>query len=812
MGTFTEYLSQKNDIKLWIEKKMIDLNQYLEMAVIGDYAKTPILFDKDDIMYLYQFPPRFWKTALIYRYNKLLLEAKKAQEEGKQYPDQQKVSFNLGKGTYTFDVNTGINKLLEKLEKDKDLDHLSKLEKDQKHTYQAGHYGYDLSKVQFHPEDDDQNFTNGYVAMSKQTAQRALASWREALNSGWLGNINQFPKQKVAIGGGGKGKGEEGGVTMPILPRDVLNKFFDPSRITPDHKVTFHYLDTKGKPKTEESYVPVLLPGKMISSRAYKKHKALLQSAEDARKEGNLAQHKELLAQAQQLQDETPKHTPIDWNIHRYNYTPDPDNPSGKVRKYPRLHTDTMKFGGFSPNSQQAEQLVSGDEDWKLLEPFIIGDYRGDTYYSKSVTPDGEVHYTKYNPTQKGVTRFLKSKEGEYEYYVLNSMFDDLVQSSILELKSQLRDPSVQKFLKALKAGDADGMGKYYGTMVRKIQNHAFNFAQRVGQLNWGRGTRRKRKAASDGIISIQQSMSKGEGEGKGVLDIAKSYINRLSTLGVEEGDREIGARKWRTAGGLGSEEEIYFGHNLANLKANLAKLTAAKQSSAQGDTKQELMAERDVRKEIFDQLWSLYIATKIKLNKPWSIADANKYADENLQKVLQKRGIKVSKAPQEILDSMSDRKDASKAASRASQEAQDKAEILAAVGRGSEVSDADDAEQKIFNPETISMLKNNPVALQNLEKTMNAETDPYQKNQMRKIIDRIKGEMGIQQPQSIAAKTQAPDVVQNQPIEPANIRFNTPALIARLKANPEELNKVKSNEKLMNNPVWQDIVRQAQQ
>jgi hypothetical protein len=81
---------------------------YLEMAapatLIGgkeeeDIRKAPVLFDNNDIAFLYQFPPRHWKQALSYRYNTLIQETHKkvqlAKQNGTQY-DPHDVSNDYG--------------------------------------------------------------------------------------------------------------------------------------------------------------------------------------------------------------------------------------------------------------------------------------------------------------------------------------------------------------------------------------------------------------------------------------------------------------------------------------------------------------------------------------------------------------------------------------------------------------------------------------------------------------------------------------------------------------------------------------------
>jgi len=66
---FTDYFKQK---------------VFSEMAIDGDIIRNPIRLDKDDIEFLYQFPPQLWIQAIKARYHDDLAEALKQREQVRQ--------------------------------------------------------------------------------------------------------------------------------------------------------------------------------------------------------------------------------------------------------------------------------------------------------------------------------------------------------------------------------------------------------------------------------------------------------------------------------------------------------------------------------------------------------------------------------------------------------------------------------------------------------------------------------------------------------------------------------------------------------
>lgn len=799
MSKFFEYIKNKNT-SLWINEVFKQAHTIVEMAVLGDAAKTPILFDWDDIKYLYQFPPMFWRAALSKRYNEFLLRAKQAEEKGGTFPDRQQVTFKRGRGTWTFNVDTGVNKLLKKLEADRDDEFLSGSELDQRDQYKGGHYGYDISNPTFHPQDEEQNAANGYVGMTKKTATLALADWRKALQGGWLGNIDKFPKAEVSFGGG---KG--GAAHMPVLTGQTLAKIVPENKIANDHKVIWTYINDKGEKGTTKSYLPLLLPGKVIPTKYLNQHKELMDAAKEAKQNGDVEKANNLIAQAKQIQQEAPKYSPYDWNVHRYSTIEDPNNPKG--RKYKRLHSNAMRFGGFHPNAQQAEKLVGGEDIWKAIEPYVVDRNGNDQVLA--IDENGDQYYKKRTPIEAGVARFLNTVKGSYEFPILNTMFDDITQEATLELVKQVREPIVMRFVKALKEGNEEELGKLYPKMAKKISNNAFNFAQRVSQLDWGRGTRRLRKPATEGVVSIYDELSKAEGSRADILDLARGLANRISAQGGPDGPK-AGQRKYRSAGGLFGKEEIYFGHTIKNLMDNIKELEGElSQAKSSGHGKTALQKDAKIRQAYFQTLWSLYIATRIKFGQPWTIESANKWADSKLQLALKSKGMKVTSAPEDLLQDSP--QSARKAKTISANQEADKAEIMAAVGRESEVSSpADKAEKELFNPATIEYLKSDPEALQSAMDAIKDVKDKGEREKMQAILNRIKAEMegGSEAPQRVAAKTQSPDAVTKKPIgAPPNVDINTQKLVSKLVNDPKEFERLKNTPQIMNDPKWQQVI-----
>lgn len=831
--SFTDYLADKEEtLEQWLESK---LN---EMAVPGDYAKTPILFNQDDISYLYQFPPRFWAMALKHRYNDTLLDTKEKHDKGDRHDPQHRIIFPDRKGSQAiFTVQNTSPMLLNRLEKDKDLESLGRLGPDQAHQYQGGHHGYDMGGKY---SSGEETLTRGYVPMTITTAHDVLKDWRNAIKSGWLGPAGDGGEHKPVSFGGGR----SGPMQLPTASKQELIKAGIPSgQIGPDGKVTWRYLRLKKngqspEPVEETSYVPHLLPGKMVDSQAVKHYNELMKQAKEQQDAGQHAQAQMTMQKAEEIKNSAGKHDEFAWNIGRYN---DETDPTGKKKKYRALHGNVVTFGGVHPNKNQAERLVSGDEDWEKLHGYVNGRYDAEhdaffvlNHNSQEVEAEIEklkmgiahanssqekrniqerikdldrMRWVKYGAMRSGITRFLSSIKGSYEYWIMNNMFDDMVQEALLELKHKTREPAIAKFLKKPSEDSFNSFQRFISTFAR-------NFAARVYQLDWGRGTRRKRRPM--GIVSLQQALERGEGGGGTMMDLIDKYVDKLSSVGGEETDpRTRGERQYRTAGGIYHPDLISFGHNLSVLSAQLkAQQDAMEKEKESGshDTDAVMKADASIRAAIFDELVQLFIATQIKLGREWDMQNAYQFADKNLKKVLAKRGMKVSQAPQELMDQAPKRRKQEKE-ELAKQDAE-KQEILSALGQSSTVSHrGEEAEKEIFDPKTIEFLKSNPEALSRMEKAAQAVQNPEEKQQMLAIVNKVKTELGQSEPMAMAAKKVGdvtPGEAQPRTQDSVNRMIATPAFIQSLVKNPQHL--AQATKLAANHPGIAAAVQKAQE
>lgn len=238
---------------------------YVEMAAptinvggmqdVAEVRKTPLLFDERDILYLYQFPPKYWTQALAYRYNDLVHEVHKEVETAKKN-NQEPVVRNWRfvtlkiQGRYlTFLVNTGAKELYQRLTADVNMDYFAGVEgkqgiKNREQYRKAGYgdYGFvlgsyvpggelskDDSKVSKMPNpiqrdegyakskqrqerdeyrqktqgmnrsgDPDRVWVfQGYVGMSRLLASKRLGAWMEANADGWLAGSDGHPRREM---------------------------------------------------------------------------------------------------------------------------------------------------------------------------------------------------------------------------------------------------------------------------------------------------------------------------------------------------------------------------------------------------------------------------------------------------------------------------------------------------------------------------------------------------------------------------------------------------------------------------------------
>lgn len=789
MRKFTDFLQSKKDLNL------------LEMAVKGDIVKTPILFDQDDINFLYQFPPRFWQEALYQRYNDHVLGAK----EGN--PDQQQITIDAGHGKkYVFNINTGGSKLVDRLEKDIDLNQLSNLNPHDKDQYSAGHYGYDLSgkkSIEDKKTGRKLTITDGYVPMGRQVAANLLSKWRKSISNGWLDDDKFSVKNLV------KRYPELGQGKNPVWPEPVIHKLVERLRANgadveagPGGKMIWNVkqIDKNGRESMQriESHLPILRPGKLIDAAAVRKYDELVAKAEAAKEKGRAEEAQQLQDEADEVQKNAPKHSEFEYNVHKHN------------PRYPTMWQNIHTHGGFNPNrTTQPEKLVSNEDDKEMFRPYIFGRQMGDgggdaRWYvlgpwAKIEGATGDEKWIAHGPIRKGISSELNIARGRPYVGVLNSMFDELVTLGVAEAEDKTRDPAVANFLDAVKNNaPKETLKKFYELMNNKLMHYGRDVVRRAAQLDLGGGTRRKRRGKH--IQSMDDAISGGEG-GKAVSkgdligtgdDRRKSMMD-FEPTGPETQKLGPGDRFWRKAGGTASGRGVYFGHHIANLKEIIKQAEAEidndsqaiKNIQQQAPTTGSLGQDIEIRKNVFDNLVQIYIAQQmsklgasgqtIDQNSIKDIEDAaNDYANANIIKVLANKGVKVSSAPRDLAPKLYAASD-------------DAAEMLSATGREGEAAALKSSAmaQKLMDPSTIEYLKNNPQAMAAAEKAV--ENDPEGKSLLLKIKQKMMGD----QPMQMAARQMDPNTVAQNPVgglsaDAALKAAASPRFIHTLKTNPQ--------------------------
>lgn len=201
----------------------------------GDYhvqSRTPIFTDKYDILYLYQFPPRYWSAAMAARYNEFLYEAKM---QGDKFNDIQDVPLKIQGGASVIfrKRNTFAHHLVDKIQRAVDVDFFRKhgknksdFEKYQKES--EGHRaagrdlgGYIGASLEDMKEKDvvarkdykkGKEFiektwaSKGFLPPSRVRITYQLEDWKQGSSEGWLKSLDglHLVDGSYKSGGGGR--------------------------------------------------------------------------------------------------------------------------------------------------------------------------------------------------------------------------------------------------------------------------------------------------------------------------------------------------------------------------------------------------------------------------------------------------------------------------------------------------------------------------------------------------------------------------------------------------------------------------------
>jgi len=281
---FNDYLKAKDIYEATVSEMATKPIKYTKEdgteEVVHETRKTPIFLDQDDIDYLNQFPPKFWSQALYQRYGWLLYKAHEAREKGGKISDRQTVNFK--NGYQVPNVDTGINKLYDKLNADVDDEAYASLafNKADKHSEisredKKGKYGFSFEDFKWSGDETGkgkaQNFGKaaGYIVPDLNSIRKRLRTLIKATEEGWHDNdIGEHQRGKVNT----SGKIQKGKWTSSTQGRETLYGKKD----IPIEPKTFT-VQKKGKKGltqtvTFEENVPILKPAFMIPTGVKKAH------------------------------------------------------------------------------------------------------------------------------------------------------------------------------------------------------------------------------------------------------------------------------------------------------------------------------------------------------------------------------------------------------------------------------------------------------------------------------------------------------------------------------------------------------------
>jgi len=265
-------------------------------------STLPVFMGWDDIMYLYQFPPEFWTQANCYRYNKALYEAK---TEGEKYNELQNITFTKP-GRHSQQVtflqrNTFAKKLLDKIERQVDIDHFRKSNKSPENVKKyeddfeqhgkagrdmGGYTGADMSDAR--RVKDDLWVSKGFMGPDPASVKTMTSKWIDASSHGLLGDPREHSDTHRNITlQGGRNATKEVRVLNSAKLDEIAGKMESmgavPFQMRPDGKVFWKNVRITGKTGNSSEgiypdkavgfpHLPVLLPGKAVDSKSSKQY------------------------------------------------------------------------------------------------------------------------------------------------------------------------------------------------------------------------------------------------------------------------------------------------------------------------------------------------------------------------------------------------------------------------------------------------------------------------------------------------------------------------------------------------------------
>lgn len=260
--SFRDYLNHRKNMS--ISEMAADPVEYTDKKgnkfQQSEIRKAPILFDQDDIEYLYQFPPQYWTQALTLRYGDLLRMAWEKISQGQKAPDVMNIKIKPhGRGSHPLifpKIRVDLNKLYEKLTQDVDDVSYSNLDSKTKNDFLArtdrgGTYGFVLSNYK---KAKGMGVSEGYVELQKNDMKKRLGIWLKSIQDGWFTRVprgqERIDSKLEVVNFGGRNNKK-----MPVQGDKKYWKAIKNGKMV----------------VIGPSHVPALKPAVMISSDAYAK-------------------------------------------------------------------------------------------------------------------------------------------------------------------------------------------------------------------------------------------------------------------------------------------------------------------------------------------------------------------------------------------------------------------------------------------------------------------------------------------------------------------------------------------------------------
>jgi hypothetical protein len=332
--------------------KLLGYVDLREMAATTTYKgkeywntpKVPLFMDKEDIYYLRQFPPMFWKQALANRYNNLIIQTHQKRTAGEKVQDWQWIEVRRGE-TLRFFIDTGANSLYDKLTQKMDVDALRKTSHEERDAYEKSGKRYwnfqfddpilydseeEMEKARSGNKQESSNkskprkkrtnpvwVTRDFVGIGEFTVEKRLDQWLSGIAEGWLGKTGSGTmRHQDNWGGGGKKEriihspewvskfveawrrhmklalyenylSQEREISSGKKgPRMLSKQLIEDLLMEHDGKggIIWKAIRSNGRIYSSNPYsLPVLLPGKLVDSRVKKQHDRYINSANKIR-------------------------------------------------------------------------------------------------------------------------------------------------------------------------------------------------------------------------------------------------------------------------------------------------------------------------------------------------------------------------------------------------------------------------------------------------------------------------------------------------------------------------------------------------